>query len=532
MSNRAEKKTVFLALILSLFFSSMLAKAQVEYSGPDVLFFYSTTCPHCAHEKEFLERLQEKYPGLKVNYIIAAENKELYEETCRRYNTTPSGVPRTFIGELVFVGYVEADCNLVWYESYGGYLGCPRQIENQIRRIMNLSTLISEADAVEITRKSALVTNLTKNHDEVVTNVFFLDGLYLVAWWTPERIKSNLDYPDLLIKVNPHTGEIVEETKPIKWIPGVLKPSLSETNPILLFLILLFFVLVVSYMLVGGRIQQKYWLSAFIFLVIALLFVYSKSLSPMDVVTYAKNNPFPIFTFVIALIDGFNPCAFAVLVFLLSLLTYTKSRKRMIIIGTVFILTSGFMYFLFIFVLLFFRIELLYQYKDSIRMIVASIALVAGVINIKDFFFFKQGISLTLSSKKQNKIFTKAGKLIRQLQEVESVQELFFTLLGTIMLAAMVNLVELGCTFILPMEYIEALIVNYPKDYLLYILFTTFYSFVYIMPLFLILGSFVYTFTSNRLSETHGRILKLVGGLLMFSLGILLLFRPELLVFG
>jgi cytochrome c biogenesis protein CcdA len=99
-------------------------------------------------------------------------------------------------------------------------------------------------------------------------------------------------------------------------------------------------------------------------------------------------------------------------------------------------------------------------------------------------------------------------------------------------LAAMVNLVELGCTFILPMAYLETLISSYPNDAFSHILYTAFYAAVYVIPLFAILGSFIYAFKSERMTEKQARVLKLLGGGLMVVLGLILLFKPELLVFG
>lgn len=55
----------------------------------------------------------------------------------------------------------------------------------------------------------------------------------------------------------------------------------------------------------------------------------------------------PIFTIIIGLLDGFNPCAMWVLMFLLALLVYTRSRKKMFIVGGTFILVSGIVYYIF-----------------------------------------------------------------------------------------------------------------------------------------------------------------------------------------
>ncbi|MBN2013561.1 MAG: hypothetical protein JW778_00125 [Candidatus Altiarchaeota archaeon] len=532
-SRLRDGMVLFLTLALvSICIASILADAQISDSDAEIYFFFDKSCPHCAEEKEYLHKLGEKYPQLKINYYDSAENRELFEEFCERYDTIAVGVPRTFIGNTVFVGFNTEDCDLVWYQGYNAYVGCPNQIENAVRQLMNFSTVISKADALETARKNCLVCNLTSSHKDVIANVVLTDDVYLVAWWTPERIKSDINYPNILVKLDAKTGDVISAEEPTSKIEGLVKPPLHEPNYLVIAVAVLLVLVPVAYMVFGACVQRRYWISLYLLVIIALVFTYFESLPSMNIVAYAKQFSFPVFTFIIALVDGFNPCAFAVLAFLLSILTHTRSRKKMLFIGSIFILTSGFMYFLFIIVLLFLRTELLGEYKEIIRYLVAVIAMVAGIINIKDFFFFKKGVSLTMSAEKQGKIFKRIGALVREVNNARSKRDLLFAAVATMALAAMVNLVELGCTFILPMEYIETMLVNYPNNPLSYIILTAFYAAVYVIPLFAILGSFVYSFKSERLNETQGRILKLVGGIIMLSLGLILIFKPELLMFG
>jgi hypothetical protein len=281
------------------------------------------------------------------------------------------------------------------------------------------------------------------------------------------------------------------------------------------------------------KIKKRYLFGAFLAVLIVMLFYLAQHLPKESVLSFASQFTFPVFTFVIALLDGFNPCAFAVLAILLSLLVYAKSKIRMALIGTIFILTSGVMYFLFIIVLMLLRAELFGAYKEPIRLLVGVIAITAGTINLKDFFFFKKGVSLTISSGKMNKLVKKMKKIVEDVKNATSKKALFIAILGTILLAALVNIIELGCTLILPIEYIEVLITNYGTQLnLVHYSYTAFYSLVYIIPLFAILGIFLYSFKSMRVKEMHGRVLKLIGGLVMLGLGLILIFRPELLMFG
>jgi thiol-disulfide isomerase/thioredoxin len=297
--------------------------------------------------------------------------------------------------------------------------------------------------------------------------------------------------------------------------------------------LLLLLLYVVFFCIFKRKIETRYLIGTFFGILIIILFYFSQHLPKESILSFARQFTFPVFTFIIAFLDGFNPCAFAVLAVLLSLLVYAKSRKKMALIGLIFIITSGVMYFLFIIILMLLRAEILGAYKEPIRIIVGIIAIVAGTINLKDFFFFKKGISLTISSEKMSKLVKKMRKIVDDVKNATTKKAMFIAILGTVFLAVLVNVIELGCTLILPIEYIEVLITNYGTQLgILHYSYTAFYSAVYIVPLLAILGVFLYSFKSMRVKEMHGRVLKLIGGLVMLGLGLILIFRPELLMFG
>ena len=64
-----------------------------------------------------------------------------------------------------------------------------------------------------------------------------------------------------------------------------------------------------------------------------------------------------------------------------------------------------------------------------------------------------------------------------------------------------------------------------------YFIWTALYAVIYVIPLLLILSNFIYSFESSRMTETQGRILKLVGGLFMLFFGLVMIFQPKLLLF-
>jgi len=226
----------------------------------------------------------------------------------------------------------------------------------------------------------------------------------------------------------------------------------------------------------------------------------------------------PVLTIILAGLDGFNPCAFFVLFTLLSILVFVKSRKRMLLIGGTFVFFSGFIYFLFMaaWLNLFLHIGQL----KIITTIAGIIALIIAAINIKDFFFFKKGISLAIPEKAKPKLFDRMRKLLK-------VTSLTSMMMGTIVLAIAANAYELLCTIGFPMVFTRVLTLHSLPGFKYY-LYLIFYNMIYIIPLAVIVLFFSITLGSRKLTEWQGQVLKLISGLMMLSLGIVLLINPAL----
>ncbi|PID57792.1 hypothetical protein CSB45_06090 [candidate division KSB3 bacterium] len=234
-----------------------------------------------------------------------------------------------------------------------------------------------------------------------------------------------------------------------------------------------------------------------------------------------KKIGLPLFTVVLGGLDGFNPCAMWVLCFLLSLVIYAKSRTKILVIGGIFVFASGLIYFLFMAAWL--NLFIIVGYVKYLRITVALVAIVMGVINCKDFFFFKKGISLTIPESAHPKL----GKRMRSIVNASAWPAMIF---GTVFLAVTANLIELLCTAGFPAIYTRILTLN-ELSTAQYYLYLVLYNVVYVLPLAVIVTIFGWKMGSRRLSEKEGRILKLVGGALMLVLGLVLLFKPELLMF-
>jgi len=163
-------------------------------------------------------------------------------------------------------------------------------------------------------------------------------------------------------------------------------------------------------------------------------------------------------------------------------------------------------------------------YIDMIRIIIAIIAILAGLINMKDFFWFKKGISLTISNRFKPKLFEKMRNVVKE-------ESLMLTVIGTIVLASFASLIELPCTSGFPALYTKILSMQGFKG-LGYYFYIMLYCIFYIIPLTVIIALFAYFMKGEKMTEKHGRILKLIGGLIMLVLGLILLVNPNILMFG
>jgi hypothetical protein len=225
----------------------------------------------------------------------------------------------------------------------------------------------------------------------------------------------------------------------------------------------------------------------------------------------------PVLTMVLAGCDAFNPCAFFVLLFLLSMMVHTHSRLRMLFVGGIFVFFSALIYFLFMaaWLNLFFILGQL----TLITLIAGLIAVIISIINIKDYFWFKQGVSLSIPDSVKPDLYRRMTGLIRTGGLVSLV-------VSTVVLSATVNLYELLCTSGFPLVYTRILTLR-ELPTVAYYFYLLLYNLVYVLPLALIVLAFVVTLGTRKLSEYEGRVLKLLSGVMMLVLGILLLVKPE-----
>jgi len=224
----------------------------------------------------------------------------------------------------------------------------------------------------------------------------------------------------------------------------------------------------------------------------------------------------PLLTVAIAALDAFNPCAFFVLLFLLSLLAHQHHRGRMLTVGGVFVLFSGVMYFAFMAAWL--NLFQLLGNLTWVTLAAGALALLVGTINIKDFFFLHTGLTLSIPEARKPDIYRRARAIL-------SAGNLPTMLAATVFLAIAANFYELLCTAGFPMVYTRLLTLSGLTTTQHY-LYLALYNAIYVVPLALIVLAFVRTLGARKLSEREGRLLKLLSGIMMLELGALLVIAP------
>jgi glutaredoxin len=230
----------------------------------------------------------------------------------------------------------------------------------------------------------------------------------------------------------------------------------------------------------------------------------------------------PLFTIAVGLLDGFNPCAMWVLLFLLSLLVNVQSRVKMLVIACTFVVASGLAYFAFMAAWL--NVFMLVGFSAAVRVILAILACVVGVVNVKDFVAFGRGISFSIPEPAKHGLYTRARAILQA-------ESLAGALAGVIVLAVFVNTVELLCTAGLPAVYTHILTQRH-LPWWGYYGYLALYNVAYMLDDGLMVLTAVVTLNRFKLQQRGGRWLKLVSGMVLLALGLALLIRPEWLAQG
>ncbi|MFH1829669.1 MAG: hypothetical protein ABH871_02680 [Pseudomonadota bacterium] len=272
--------------------------------------------------------------------------------------------------------------------------------------------------------------------------------------------------------------------------------------------------------------NKSTWIIAIVTAAILIaLFTGAMHIPPDTIRRMGITLPLPAFTFVIAIIDGFNPCNMFVLTLLLGfLVSASHSRLRIYMVGYTFVVVVGAFYYLFMAAWL--NVFKYIGFVDPLRITIALIALAAGVINCKELFFYKKGVSLTIQDAHRGPLYRK----VRKMKDTIVMGSMPALLISSVTLALFSSLIELPCTAGFPIIYTGVLSGKYLQNSFHYYLYLFYYIIVYVFPLVVIIGIFGFILKARKISERQVQIIKFIGGAIMILLGIILLVNPGLIM--
>jgi thiol-disulfide isomerase/thioredoxin/cbb3-type cytochrome oxidase subunit 3 len=494
---------LFLLLIISL---AINVNAQENSSGENlnevsVHFFWGDGCPHCETQKTYLEEWKEKYgENIQINSYETwknSENAALFREFAKDYGIEAKGVPTTFIEEKYWIGFspsmapemeayikscVENECGKIEQTPQENNL-CIHVFLDNCAECLSIENYLEEIDEkynIEIKKY-----NINEGENKHIFQEF--KNTY--------GLKVNL-YPTLFIGNVYLTGE-----EPIrKALEKEINNCLDEGCPCPISEIKPFTPITAKPEDVTSDEKQS-------------INFFGKEID-------VGKMPLIFSTFIISFIDGFNPCSLWVITFLLGIVILTGSRKKVLAIGFTYLIVAGIAYGAFILGMI--SIFSYIGYLTWIRILVASIAIIFALVNIKDFFWYKKGLSFTIPDSYKPKIFKK----IRNIMKPEN--KLTTLIIGSAIMALGITLVELPCTAGFPMLW-SNIIASHSINLGFFIFLFALYMVTYFLIELVIFFSVVFTLRTSRFEQKHGRLLKLIGGVIMFALAIVLIFNHELL---
>ncbi|MBE6152282.1 MAG: hypothetical protein E7165_03095 [Firmicutes bacterium] len=239
----------------------------------------------------------------------------------------------------------------------------------------------------------------------------------------------------------------------------------------------------------------------------------------------AKKVSLPLVAAIIGFIDGFNPCAMWVLIFLISMLMGMKNKKRMWTLGLTFLCSSAMVYLLFM--LAWLNIAISLNQIVWVRVLVAIVALIGAFLNLKSFYkSVKQkdsGCEVVDNNKRK--------KLMNRIKQFTSEKSFWLSILGVVALAFSVNIIELACSAGLPLIFTQILALN-NLNWLAYFIYLIIYIAFFLLDDIIVFVVAMKTLELTGISTKYTKYSHLIGGLIMLLIGILMIFKPEWIMFN
>lgn len=226
---------------------------------------------------------------------------------------------------------------------------------------------------------------------------------------------------------------------------------------------------------------------------------------------------------IIGFIDGFNPCAMWILLFLISILLGINERKKMWILGSTFILTSSIIYLLFMVSWL--NLAYITNKVVLIRILIGLFAIIFGIINLAKYFKNKKETGCEVTSNKDKK------KIMQQVKNIVANKKFILAIIGIIVLAISINAIELLCSLGLPLIYTQVLSMN-DLSVIEYILYLLVYILFFSLDDIIIFTLSMKFLKVKTISNKYAKYSHFIGGIIMIIIGILLILFPGWLMFN
>ena len=239
----------------------------------------------------------------------------------------------------------------------------------------------------------------------------------------------------------------------------------------------------------------------------------------------SKEVPITLSAILIGLVDGFNPCAMWILIFLISMLLGMSNKKRKWALGITFLLSSGVVYFLFLISWL--NLAIFLNKLEYIRIGISLIAVIFGAYSVVKFIGSLQknddGCEV-VDSKNRKRIIKSIKKIVKE-------KSFPLALLGIVLLAVGVNIIELLCSLGLPVMFSEILAVNEVSSSAK-IIYSLIYVFFFLIDDIIVFIIAMKTLEIKVVSNKFGKYSHLIGGIIMIIIGLLMVLKPEWLMFN
>jgi hypothetical protein len=223
---------------------------------------------------------------------------------------------------------------------------------------------------------------------------------------------------------------------------------------------------------------------------------------------------------IIGLLDGFNPCAMWVLIYLISMVSVLKDKKKLILIVGTFVTTEAIIYFLVLAGWL--NLFQFLGFSTWIIYVVGIFALWMGISSLNEYIKTKGNITCKVGNVELKR------KTILKIKDIVHSPVTIASITATILLAIVVNSIEFVCSAGLPAIFTQMLAIAEVSTFMKYF-YIGVYDLFFMIDDFIIFGLALYAMNSPILDKYSGYS-KLIGGIIMVLIGIVLLFFPEFLM--